>query len=186
MPDPPTDTRTLHDPADLSLETTAFLREVVLPAGADRIPRLDRRVCRFQLEHRASPIHRWGIFASELIPARRRVVEYTGQRINPEEVRRRSVRPRLYIFWVSPRVAIDGAIGGSGAEFINHGCTPNLVARIRDGRVHLVSLRAIAAGEELLFDYRIRGDVPLSPCSCGSPQCRGFLNRPDYPSQEAG
>lgn len=167
------------------VELTAFVREVVLPGGPDTVPRICKQVCPFRLEYRASPIHRWGIFAAEPIPARRRVIEYTGERIDPDEVRRRSVRPRMYIFWVSPRLAIDGAIGGSGAEFINHGCEPNLISRVRQRRVHLVSLRAIAAGEELLLDYRIRGDVPLLPCHCGAPDCRGFLNRPDDPRLEA-
>ena len=89
-------------------------------------------------------------------------MEYTGERINPREVRRRSVRPRIYIFWVSHRVAIDGAIGGSGAEFINHSCAPNLIARNRHGRIHFVSLRPIAVGEELLLDYQVGGDAPLT------------------------
>jgi len=143
------------------------------------VPHIVVQACAFRLEYRPSPIHRWGIFAVEPIPARRRVIEYTGERINPREMRRRSVRPRIYIFWVSPRVAIDGAIGGSGAEFINHSCAPNLIARTRHGRIHFVSLRPIAAGEELLLDYKVGGDTPLIPCNCGSPQCRGFLNRTD-------
>jgi uncharacterized protein len=71
---------------------------------------------------------------------------------------------------------VDGAIGGSGAEFINHGCEPNLVARVRKGRVMLVSMRRIEAGQELLLDYRVTGDVPLMPCRCGAPACRGYLN----------
>ena len=72
----------------------------------------------------------------------------------------------------------DGSIGGGGAEFINHGCAPNLVARFDHGRVFLLSVRAIAKGEELLFDYRVRGDIDPIPCRCGAPECRGFLNEP--------
>ncbi len=45
-----------------------------------------------------------------------------------------------------------------------------------------VSRRPIAAGEELLDDYRITGDVPLLPCNCGSSRCRGYLNRPSEPA----
>jgi len=66
----------------------------------------------------------------------------------------------------------------SGAEFINHSCSPNLIARVRRGRVTLVSLRRIAVGEELLVDYQITGDGPWLECRCGSPACRGFMNRP--------
>ena len=169
-----------RNPRNRAVELTAFVREVILPGGPDTVPRLDEQRCRFHLEYRPSPIHRWGIFAAEPIPARRRVIEYTGERINPNEVRRRSVRPRMYIFWVSSKIALDGAIGGSGAEFINHSCACNLVARVRQARIHLVSLRPIAAGEELLLDYRIRGDAPIMPCRCGSPQCRGYMNQPEF------
>jgi SET domain-containing protein len=166
--------RTLPD-----AELTAFVREVVLPDGPDAVPRLDPRACRFDLTWGPSPIHRWGIFAGAPIPKRRRVIEYTGQRIDRAEAYRRRVRTHVYLYWVGRERAIDGAIGGSGAEFINHSCEPNLVARVRAGRVMLVSLRRIQPGEELLVDYRITGDVPLIPCRCGSSSCRGFLNRPD-------
>lgn len=152
-----------------------------MPGGPDAVPRLRRAACRFRLRHGRSRIHRWGIFAAEAIPARRRVIEYLGERIGPLESWRRRVRPRIYLFWVSTRVAIDGAVGGSGAEFINHSCQPNLLARVHRGRVHLVSLRPIATGDELLIDYRLRGDLPLVPCRCGAAACRGYLNRPDDP-----
>lgn len=154
---------------------TAFVREVVLPGGPDAVPNIDPRAARFRLSYAPSPIHRWGIFADEAIPRRRRVIEYTGQRIDRDEAWRRRLRPNVYLYWVSPTRAIDGAIGGSGAEFINHACDPNLVARVRKGRLTLVSLRRIEAGEELLVDYRIAGDAPPIPCRCGGPSCRGFL-----------
>ncbi len=159
-------------------ELTAFVREVVLPGGPDVVPRLDPEVCRFQLTWGPSPIHRWGIFAAEPIPRRRRVIEYTGEKIGRTEVYRRRIRPQIYIFLVGPRSAIDGAIGGSGAEFVNHSCEPNLVARVRSGRVTLVTLRRIEVGEELLLDYQLTGDVPPVECRCGSPACRGYMNRP--------
>ncbi len=158
---------------------TAFVREVVRPGGPDAIPCIDDRNCRFALDARPSPIHRWGVFARGPIPARRRVIEYTGERIGLAEARRRSLRMHLYLFWIAPDRAIDGAIGGSGAEFINHGCEPNLVARLSRGRIHLVSLRRIAPGEELLYDYKVTGAAPLMPCHCGAPGCRGQLNRRD-------
>lgn len=160
-------------------ELTAFVREVVLPGGPDAVPRIDPDACRFELTWGRSPIHRWGIFAAAPIPARRRVIEYTGQRIGLDEAYRRRVRPVLYLFWIAPDRAIDGAIGGSGAEFVNHGCEPNVLARVRRGRVVLVSLRRIERGEELLLDYRVTGGGPLLECHCGSPSCRGYMNHPD-------
>lgn len=157
-------------------EATAFVLEVVLPGGPQARPHLDPAACRFRLRASRSKIHRWGIFAGEAIPGRRRVIEYTGERIGLREAYRRRIRPNLYLFRTGKRRYVDGAIGGSGAEFINHSCEPNLVARVRKGRVMLVSLRRIEAGEELLLDYRVVGDVPLMPCRCGASVCRGYLN----------
>lgn len=157
---------------------TAFVREIVIPGGPDAVPKIARRHCRFGLYHAPSGIHRWGIFAKETIPARRRVIEYTGQRIGPPEVRRRLIRPNLYLFILTDRMVIDGAIGGSGAEFVNHSCEPNVYARVSRGHIWYISTRRIEAGEELLVDYRIRGSYPMIECKCGSPSCRGYLNAP--------
>ena len=141
----------------------------------DRVPKLSRKHARFAVEFRKSKIHRWGMFACEEIPAKRRVIEYTGEKISAREVVRRSMRPHVYHFWLSGSTALDGAVKGSGAEFINHSCEPNLVARISKGRIWLVSLRRIAEGEELSFDYRMAGGQML-PCKCGAKSCRGYLN----------
>jgi len=143
--------------------------------------RIDNTATAFQLEARPSPIHRFGIFAGQEIPANVRVIEYAGERIGYREAERRRERPYLYLFWVAPGRLIDGAVGGSGAEFINHSCAPNVVVDIADGRVYFVSLREIVAGEELLLDYRVRADkddAPPMPCRCGAVSCRGFLNAP--------
>ena len=157
-------------------ETTAFVREVVLPGGPDARPALNPAACFCALRHARSPIHRWGIFASEGIAAGCRVIEYTGERVSPDEAARRSLRSQLYLFFLSPTQHIDGAIGGSGAEYINHSCEPNLRAAVSRRRLYLLSLRPIVAGEELLLDYRITTDGPRLPCHCGAASCRGYLN----------
>lgn len=158
-------------------ELTAFVREVVMPSGPDRVPRIRPESVRFPIEAGASSIHGWGIYASGLIPARRRVIEYTGQRIDAVEAWRRRIRPHIYIFLIGPGRMVDGAIGGSGAEFINHSCEPNLYASIRRGRIWFVSKRRIEAGEELSVDYNITGSDLLHECRCGAPACRGYMNR---------
>lgn len=160
-------------------DTTAFVREVLMPGGAGHQPRIEPAACRFRLRVGNSAIHRWGIYADEDIPAGRRVIEYTGQRITLREGWRRRLRPQLYLFRCSARRLIDGGIGGSGAEFVNHGCEPNLVARFDHRRVFYRSARRIARGEELLIDYHVRGDIDPIPCHCGAASCRGFLNAPD-------
>src|SRR5713226_5860874 len=108
-------------------------REVPTKAGRSFVPRCSR----FPLCVRRSPIHSLGVFAIETIPAHRRVIEYTGQRISLAEAQRRWDRlnrkmkalgkfPPVYFFRLNRKRTIDGAVGGSGAELINHSCSPNL------------------------------------------------------------
>ena len=166
-----------HLPYDLA-EAPAFVREVLLPGGPHARPSITADATRFALEVRDSAIHRYGVFAAERIPVAQQVIEYTGERISYAEASRRSVRPYLYLFWLTPGLLIDGAVGGSGAEYINHSCEPNLEAKVADGHIHFVSLREIAPGEELSLDYKVRGGAPGMRCHCGAPSCRGFINEP--------
>ncbi len=156
-------------------------REPQLATETPVEPRIDQTATAFLLEAKPSPIHRFGVFSAQFIPANVRVIEYTGERIGYREAAQRRERPYLYLFWVAPERLIDGAVGGSGAEFINHSCEPNVAVDIVAGRVFFVSLREIANGEELLLDYRVRADdseAPPMPCRCGAASCRGFLNAP--------
>jgi SET domain-containing protein len=138
-------------------------------------PRIDEDKAFFRIEVRPSEIHRWGVFALEDIPARRRVIEYTGEKIDNDEHERRSEgRDLLYFFTVSPRQVIDPSIGGSGAEYINHSCDGNLDSYTYGGRIFLSSNRPIEAGEELSYDYNIVGDYDVK-CHCGADNCRGTL-----------
>ncbi len=104
------------------------------------------------------------------------MIEYTGERVSPQQAARRSLRSQLYLFYLSPTQQIDGAVGGSGAEYINHSCEPNLRAAVSRRRLYLLSLRPIETGEELLLDYRINSDGPRLSCHCGAASCRGYLN----------
>jgi SET domain-containing protein len=124
-----------------------------------------------------SKIHRWGVFATEFIPARRKVIEYTGEKISRRETKRRAdAREFTYLFTLDPYWTIDGAVGGSGAEYINHSCDPNLTSKIIKGHILYVSLREIEPGEELTIDYRFDKKVERVPCTCGTAKCRGTIN----------
>lgn len=139
-------------------------------------PKIDEDKARFRLEVRPSKIHRWGVFAGEDIPARRRVIEYTGEKIDADEHSRRDGNGCLYFFSINDNCVVDPMTGGgSGAEFINHSCDGNLDSYVYGGRIYLSSVRPIAAGEELSYDYRITGDYNVR-CRCGSENCRGWLN----------
>lgn len=151
--------------------------------SAEAKPAIDTRCACFRLRLRRSRIHGWGVYAAEIIPAGRKVIEYTGERISRVENRRRFVRAwtrggdrAIYLASVDPYWSIDGARGGSGAERINHSCEPNVKMRRIRHQLFFFSLRRIRAGEELTVDYRFRKDGPRIPCRCGAPTCRGTIN----------
>jgi len=140
-------------------------------------PAIDPRYVCFRLAIRPSAIHRYGVYAEERIPANRKVVEYTGQRINRLEAKRRGEGAYTYLFAVNPYWTIDGAVGGSGAEIINHSCEPNLISRVMKGHILYMSLRVIQPGEELTIDYNFSDRSRTTPCSCGAPNCRGTIEK---------
>jgi tetratricopeptide (TPR) repeat protein len=106
----------------------------------------------FHLSVRESRIHRWGVYAGEYIPPRRKVIEYTGKRISLRAARRRGGGSLDYLFRLDGSTVIDGTVGGSGAEYINHSCDPNLGTRRIRGHICYFSIRPIALGEELTVD----------------------------------
>jgi uncharacterized protein len=148
------------------------------PAPESGPPSIDGRFAAFKLTVEASPIHRWGVIAGEFIPRGRKVIEYTGERISRVETARRArLSTKLnYLFTLDKYWTLDGSVGGSGAEFINHCCEPNCKARITGGHIYYYSKRDIQAGEELTVDYRFDHDVEKVACGCGAPGCRGTIN----------
>ena len=146
----------------------------------------DLRV-RQRLSLRTSAIHGKGVYAREPIPAGTRLVEYRGQRISTAEAEARypddfSGPHHTFLFAIDDDWMIDAAYGGNLARWINHSCAPNCEAVIEDGRIFIESIRDIAPGEELAYDYNFILDVRHSPamkkrfpCSCGAFACRGTI-----------
>jgi SET domain-containing protein len=140
-------------------------------------PAIDPAYAFYRLAVCRSRIHRWGVIALEAIPPRRKVIEYTGERISRAETKRRGGDSRhVYLFELNSYWCVDGAVGGSGAELINHSCDPNLFSAVYRGHIIYMSRRAIAPGEELTVDYRFGKDVEKVPCRCGAARCRGTIN----------
>lgn len=75
------------------------------------------------------------------------------------------------------RTAIDASVGGDATAFINHSCDPNLFMRIVRGHALFFARRDIAPGDELTLDYEFTPHSDRTRCRCGSPNCRGTLNR---------
>ncbi|XP_050006503.1 histone-lysine N-methyltransferase SUV39H2 isoform X6 [Alexandromys fortis] len=106
-----------------------------------------------------------------------------------------------YLFdldYESDEFTVDAARYGNVSHFVNHSCDPNLQVfsvfidnlDTRLPRIALFSTRTIKAGEELTFDYQMKGSGELSSdsdhspakkrvrteCKCGAETCRGYLN----------
>ncbi|MBV9085464.1 MAG: SET domain-containing protein-lysine N-methyltransferase [Acidobacteriaceae bacterium] len=153
---------------------------LAVSGNGDRRPRIDPGYACFDIRLGPSKIHRWGVYAAEFIPAHRKVIEYTGEKIGRRETKRRAALSEFtYLFTLDAYWTLDGSVGGSGAEYINHSCNPNLAARIMKGHILYISVRNIRRGEELTVDYRFDKKVERVACRCGSPNCRGTINVQD-------
>jgi SET domain-containing protein len=141
---------------------------------------------------RRSPIQGRGVFAREPIAGGTRILEYTGERITSAEADAgaadddSSRAHHTVFFYVDDDTVIDGSRGGSEACFVNHSCDPNCEIVIARRRVYIHSLRDIAPGDELTYDYWYVTDESYTlddlrriyPCRCGAALCRGTLSRP--------
>jgi SET domain-containing protein len=122
-----------------------------------------------------------GVFARMDVAAGTRVLEYIGERVTKAESLRRRQGGNFFVFVVTEKFDIDGAVDWNPARFINHSCAPNCEARMEDERIWIIALRDLRAGEELTFNYGYDlQDYEEHPCCCGTPQCVGYMVAEDY------
>ena len=138
-------------------------------------------------EIRESPMQGLGAFAVQPIRAGLRLIEYAGQRLTPAEADARypdveGERHHTFLFAIDDDVVIDAALDGNAARFINHSCDPNCDAVIDAGRIWIDTIREVATGEELAYDYAYVLEERHSPaakrrfpCHCGATRCRGTI-----------
>ena len=123
---------------------------------------------------RSSSIHAAGCYTTRKVKKGERVVEYDGPRFAKDVADERyEGRDITYLFSCGD----DGTvIDGFGiAMFINHSCEPNCEVDEIKGRVWIMAMRDIVAGEELVWDYNLYDDEDPAPCHCGAPKCRGTM-----------
>lgn len=112
-----------------------------------------------------------GVRAKELIPSETLLVEYVGEVITNEEVKRRDYT--AYTMDLEGDLYIDAAYAGNLSRFINHDCASvNCESRRfwcgTTYRIGIVALQDIQAGEEILIRY----SKELSfKCMCGAQTC---------------
>ena len=140
----------------------------------------DKEIKLPKIRIKESQIHRLGIFAGEPIRDDQKIIEYKGEKIPGAEGDRRSeIDDKLtYIFILNDKYDIDGSVDGNDARLINHSCDPNVYIDIIDDHIWVIADRDIAKGEEITYDYSFEADK-IEKCTCGSKNCRGFINDPD-------
>lgn len=95
-----------------------------------------------------------GLFATETIPKRELIVEYTGRRISTVEAQEiERTRANRYLFELNTRWTIDGSSRRNLARYCNHSCEPNAEADTVRGRMMYRAIRRIPAGAQITIDY---------------------------------
>jgi SET domain-containing protein len=124
---------------------------------------------------RSSSIHAAGCYTTRPIKKGVRVCEYDGPRMSKAEADARyENRFVTYLFACGGDTVIDGF---GTAMFFNHGCDPNCeTEQDENGRIFISSIRDIAAGEELTYEYNLHdSDDDNQDCYCSAPNCRGTM-----------
>ncbi|MBS3084651.1 SET domain-containing protein-lysine N-methyltransferase [Candidatus Pacearchaeota archaeon] len=81
-------------------------------------------------------------------------------------------------FYIVPSTKKEIEIGGA----FNHSCDPNVGW---EGDIRAVAMREINEGEELTMDYAMYdSNIEKFKCSCGSKNCRGFIQAGDWQNKE--
>ena len=125
-----------------------------------------------------SPINGHGCFATKKFLRRKKIAEYTGERISDwEAMKRARGRRHLRICDIDGKWSLDGAVGGNGTHYINHSCNPNAYMRTLHDHVLFFALRDIKAGEEITIDYEQTLLPDSRRCRCGAENCRGTINK---------
>ena len=134
---------------------------------------------------RSSSIHAAGCYTTRPIKKGTRVVEYDGPRFTKAEADERYAdRDITYLFSTGQNGTVIDGFGT--AMFINHSCNPNCESDNIGGRVFIVAIRDIAAGEELTYEYNLHdSDEEGADCYCGAEKCRGTMFSEDEVKRRA-
>ena len=128
-----------------------------------------------------------GAFATAEIRQGGDVIEYLGRRIDKAESQRQCHQCQLnnpFVFYLDEEFDLDGNAEENPARWLNHSYAPNCEAQRINGRIWIVALRQIRAGEELTFNYGyVLENFREYPCQCGAPGCVGYILAEEFHSK---
>lgn len=146
------------------------------------------RVGRLRIRDKSYTPHRFrvgenhlgrAVFAADGFATGETLIEFTGRRFRADQVPSLMQGSSDRFVQVTP----DHYMGPSGRidDLINHSCDPNAGLRFTDDGVFLVSVRDIAAGEEISWDYSttLMESNWHMICQCRSDQCRRVIGNFD-------
>jgi len=130
------------------------------------------------VEVRDSPIHGKGAFTSASLESDAVILEYTGELIDRKTAVERdnpdAIDYSYYILQVDDNLFIDARLVEHPAKYINHSCEPNCCLARDETRAFIRTLRSIAPGEELTYDYEYDASENVK-CLCEARTCRGRI-----------
>ncbi|KAG8192446.1 hypothetical protein JTE90_017976 [Oedothorax gibbosus] len=125
----------------------------------------------------------YGLAADEAIEEGAFVIEYVGEVITREEYHVRYAElqkdktSKYYFLEIDSKRLIDAGPKGNMSRFINHSCQPNCIMKKwwvnKDTHIGIFSIKPIAAGEELTFNYRFVAEI--QQCYCRAEECKGYI-----------
>lgn len=110
-----------------------------------------------------------GLFATEPIPAGKRLIEYVGKILPNDVVDQLSGK---YFFGINKKWSIDGSARDNIARYLNHSCRANAEAFVTGKRVWIWSKKKIDANEEITINYgKDYFDTFIAPKGCKCQKC---------------
>lgn len=127
-----------------------------------------RRGQQFSFQIQKTDSKGWGLFAMEEIPARRFIIEYTGEVLDNIEFEHRfkAIQGKNFYFCaLGQNMYIDSKSYGNESRYINHSCDPNAAAEkwivYSNGREHTrVGLFAIRKINQVGSIYLTKNCLP--------------------------
>ena len=117
-----------------------------------------------------------GLFATEEIKKRTRVVEYSGRRLTNKRAEWiEDNTDNRYVFELNSKWSIDGSSRKNLARYVNHSCRPNVEAYQYDMKIWYRANWTIKPGDEITVSYgQDYFDSFIKPVGC---KCNTCTNR---------